>query len=184
MNQLDRNNAILAVIDVQERLMAAIHGAAEVEANVARLIRGSRVLAVPAIVTEQYPKGIGPTTAIVREAMSEAGVAEPLQKMCFSSFGADEFARELRHAGRRQVILCGVEAHVCVYQTCRDLLGEGYEVHIVGDAISSRTVRNRDLALQRMALDGAHVTTTEMALFELTGAAGTDEFRAISKLVK
>lgn len=184
MSRLDRNNAILAVIDVQERLMAVIHGAAEVEANVARLVRGARVLGVPSVVTEQYPKGIGPTTVAVREAMAEAGVGEPLQKMCFSSFGSEEFARELRHAGRRQVILCGVEAHVCVYQTCRDLLGEGYEVHIVADAVSSRTERNRDLALRRMSTDGALVTTTEMALFEMTVASGTEEFRAISKLVK
>jgi nicotinamidase-related amidase len=184
MTKLDRNNAILAVIDVQERLMTVIHGAQEVDANVARLIRGCRVLGVPVVVTEQYPKGIGPTTAVVREAMFEAGVGEPLQKLCFSSFGSDEFAGALRRSGRRQVILCGVEAHVCVFQTCRDLIADGFEVFIVADATSSRTERNRELAVRRMTSDGARLTTTEMALFEMTVASGTDEFRAISKLVK
>jgi nicotinamidase-related amidase len=184
MTRLERSKAILAVIDVQERLMAVIHESAEVEANVARLLRGCRVLGVPAVVTEQYPKGIGPTTAAVREAMFESGTAEPLQKMCFSSHGCEEFASELRRSGRTQVILCGVEAHVCVFQTCRDLLAEGYAVFIVGDATSSRTARNLDFALRRMTSDGAILTTTEMALFEMTVAAGTDEFRAISRLVK
>lgn len=184
MTQLDRNQAILAVIDVQEKLMAVIHEAGVVEANVDRLIRGAHVLGISVIVTEQYPKGIGPTTSVVRDAMWAAGAAEPIQKMCFSSFEADEFANALRHSGRRQVILCGVEAHVCVYQTCLDLLSAGFEVFLVGDATSSRTERNRDLAIQRMMSDGARLTTTEMALFEMTGVSGTDEFRAISRLVK
>lgn len=184
MTNLVRNNAILAVIDVQERLMAVIHDATEIDANVGRLIRGCRVLGVPVIVTEQYPKGIGPTTPNVREAMFDAGVSEPIQKMCFSSFGADEFADTLSRSGRKQVILCGVEAHVCVFQTCRDLLDAGFEVFIVADATSSRTERNRDLATRRMTSDGARLVTTEMALFEMTVASGTDEFRAISRLVK
>ncbi|MGK2856462.1 MAG: hydrolase [Thermoanaerobaculia bacterium] len=184
MNRLDRNGAVLAVIDVQERLMSVIHEAAAVDANVVRLIRGCHVLGVPIVVTEQYPKGIGPTTIAVREAMGDTGVAAPIQKMCFSSFGADEFSTALRGSGRRQVILCGVEAHVCVYQTCGDLLAAGFEVFVAADATSSRTERNRDLAIDRMLYDGARLTTTEMALFEMTVAAGTDEFRAISRLVK
>ncbi len=184
MMNLDRHQAILAVIDVQERLMAVIHEASTVDANVDRLIRGCHVLGLPILVTEQYPKGIGPTTSVVREAMQATGAGGPIQKMCFSSFGSDEFSGAIRNSGRRQVILCGVEAHVCVYQTCRDLLGAGFEVSLVADAVSSRTVRNREHAIQRMTSDGARLTTTEMALFEMTGISGTDEFRAISKLVK
>jgi nicotinamidase-related amidase len=181
---LDRNRAVLAVIDVQEKLMAVIHGALEVDANVARLLRGCHALGVPVVVTEQYPKGIGPTTSAVRAAMFDAGTAAPLQKMCFSSFGSGEFAEVLRRSGRRKVILCGVEAHVCVFQTCRDLLANGFEVFLAADATSSRTERNRELAISRMTSDGALLTTTEMALFEMTVESGTDEFRVISKLVK
>jgi len=184
MTKLDRNQAILAVIDVQDRLMSVIHEADAVEANVDRLIRGAHVLGVPVVVTEQYPKGIGPTTSVVRGAMFATGTAEPIQKMCFSSFGAEEFSAALKNSGRRQVILCGVEAHVCVYQTCRDLLADGFEVFLAADATSSRADRNRELAIQRMTSDGARLTTTEMALFEMTVESGTDEFRAISKLVK
>lgn len=184
MARLDRKRAILAVIDVQERLMTVIHEASTVDANVARMIGGCHLLGVPVIATEQYPKGIGPTTGAVRDALNASNAGEPIQKMCFSSFGSDEFSRVLGDAGRSQVIVCGVETHVCVFQTCRDLLAAGYEVFLVADATSSRTARNRDLAIQRMLSDGARLTTTEMALFEMTGISGTDEFRAISKLVK
>ncbi|MBI2212210.1 MAG: isochorismatase family protein [Acidobacteria bacterium] len=184
MTRLDRNDAILAVIDVQERLMAVIHDAREVETNVVRLVRGCHILGVPVVVTEQYPRGIGPTTEAIRAAMFDTGTGEPFQKMCFSGLGSDELASALRHSKRHQVILCGVESHVCVFQTCRDLLVNDYEVFIAADATSSRTLRNRELALRRMTDDGARLTTTEMALFEMTAVSGTDEFRAISTLVK
>jgi nicotinamidase-related amidase len=184
MTRLDKSQALLAVIDVQEKLMAVIHDAAGVDANVDRLIRGCHTLGLPILVTEQYPKGIGPTTNLVREAMGAAGLGQAIQKMSFSSFGAAEFSSAIRASGRRQIILCGVEAHVCVFQTCRDLLGEGLDVFLAADATSSRTERNRDFAIERMISDGARLTTTEMALFEMTEVSGTDEFRAISKLVK
>jgi nicotinamidase-related amidase len=184
MRRLTKDNAILAVIDVQEKLAAVIHEQDVLLKNVERLIRGCRVLGLPAVVTEQYSKGIGPTTTTLRQALDETFGYEPIEKMCFSSFGCGPFAETIARSGRKQVILCGIEAHVCVYQTSLDLLDAGYEVYLVGDAVSSRTARNRDLAIQRLVAEGARLTTTEMALFEMTVESGTDMFRAISRLVK
>ena len=184
MSKLKRENAILAVIDIQEKLTAVIHGREELEKNADRLIRGARVLGIPVLVTEQYPKGIGGTVSSLRAALEETSGFEPIQKMCFSSAGCDAFAQQLTAAGRRQVLLCGIEAHVCVYQTAMDLLRDGFEVHLVADAVSSRRSENKEIALRRLEREGVLLTSTEMALFELTVEAGTDEFRAISRLVK
>jgi nicotinamidase-related amidase len=182
--RLDRNDAVLVVIDVQERLMAVIHERFEVERNIERLIRGAHLLGVPVIVTEQYAKGLGPTVEPLRRTLEETSGYRPIEKECFSACGSKPFSAQLGALDRRQVLLAGVETHVCVYQTARDLLSEGRAVSIVADAMSSRTPRNRDLGLQRMTADGARLSSTEMALFELLGVAGTEEFRAISKLVK
>ena len=152
--------------------MPVISNREAVEQNIVRLIRGAQILGVPILVTEQYVKGLGRTVEVVRQALD---VYEPIEKSCFSGF---------RDIDRKQVIVAGVEAHVCVYQTVSDFLARGYEVTIVADAVSSRTQENKDIALRRMIADGAKLSATEMALFELTVASGTDEFRAISKLVK
>jgi nicotinamidase-related amidase len=173
MIRLDRNTSILVIIDVQERLMPVIANREQVEANIVRLIRGSQILGVPILITEQYVKGLGHTVKAVREALGDA--YEPIEKSCFSGY---------RPLERKQVIVAGVETHVCVYQTVSDLLANGYEVTIIADAVSSRTVENKEIALRRLTSDGAKLSSTEMALFELTVASGTDEFRAISKLVK
>jgi len=173
MTRLDRNTSILVIIDVQERLMPVIANREQVEANIVRLIRGCQILGVPILITEQYVKGLGHTVKAVREALGDA--YRPIEKSCFSGY---------RPLERKQVIVAGVETHVCVYQTVSDLLANAYEVTIVADAVSSRTVENKEIALRRMISDGAKLSSTEMALFELTVASGTDEFRAISKLVK
>lgn len=164
--------------------MPVIHERFEVEANVERLIRGARVLGIPAIVTEQYVKGLGPTVEPLRRALEETNGYRPIEKDCFSAHGCAAFAAQLAALDRRQVLLAGVEAHVCVYQTARDLLASGLKVWLIADAVSSRTVRNRDLALQRLVSEGARLSSTEMALFELLVVSGTEEFRAISRLVK
>jgi nicotinamidase-related amidase len=182
--RLDRSNAVLVVIDVQERLMPVIHERLDVERNVERLVRGAHVLGVPAIVTEQYVKGLGPTVEPLRAALEETGGYRPIEKDCFSAHGCAAFAAQLAALDRRQVLLAGVETHVCVYQTARDLLAGGWKVWIAADAVSSRTPRNRDIALQRLTSDGAKLTSTEMALFEMLVVSGTEEFRAISRLVK
>ncbi|HET8775663.1 MAG TPA: isochorismatase family protein [Thermoanaerobaculia bacterium] len=176
--RLDRNDAVLVVIDLQERLMPVIHERLEVERNVERLIRGAHILGVPVVVTEQYVKGLGATVEPLRAALEETGGYRPIEKDCFSAQGC------MPALERRQALIAGVETHVCVYQTALDLLGAGWNVWIAADAVSSRTPRNRDIALQRLASEGARLSSTEMALFEMLVTAGTEEFRAVSKLVK
>ena len=160
--------------------MPVIHERVAVERNIERLIRGAHVLGVPVIVTEQYVKGLGATVEPLRAALEETGGYRPIEKDCFSAQGCAAFAA----LDRRQALIAGVEAHVCVYQTALDLLGAGWNVWIAADAVSSRTPRNRDIALQRLVSEGAKLSSTEMALFELLVAAGTEEFRAVAKLVK
>ncbi|MEA2569122.1 MAG: hypothetical protein QOI24_1123 [Acidobacteriota bacterium] len=182
--RLQRNDTLLVVIDVQEKLMRVIDRASEVESNIDRLVRGFHLLDVPSLLTEQYVRGLGPTTPAVRTAFEESGGYTPIEKSCFSSYGSSEFLAELRNLRRKHVVVAGIEAHVCVYQTVGDLIANGYDVTIVADAISSRTAENRETARRRMTGDGAHLSSTEMVLFELTVTSGTDEFRAISRLVK
>lgn len=165
--------------------MPVIDRGAEVTRNIERLIRGCHLLdAIPIVVTEQYVKGLGPTIEPLRNALAETGGYQPVEKMCFSAQGSGEFNAAMRMLKKKQVIVAGVEAHVCVYQTVIDLMAAGYSVTIVADAMSSRTAENRDIAIRRMVAEGAHLTSTEMVLFELTVNSGTEEFKAIAKLVK
>lgn len=182
--KLDRKNAVLVVIDVQEKLMPVIAGSDEVLLNVERLVRGADILGIPAVLTEQYVKGLGPTVAPVRRAFEETSGYRPIEKSCFSAHGCEPFAAQLAALERKQVLIAGVETHVCVYQTVRDLQRAGFEVTIIADAVASRTEQNRDIALRRLVAEGVKLSSTEMALFELTVVSGTDEFRAISRLVK
>jgi isochorismate hydrolase len=182
MARLDRNQALLLIIDVQEKLMPVIDGHDDLTRNIERMIRGCRILGVPMMVTEQYTKGLGPTIEPVRAALEND--YRPIEKNCFSAQGNAEFEAALRMTGRNQILVAGIETHVCVYQTVSDLMRAKYEVTLVADALSSRTQENKAIALRRMESDGAKISSTEMALFELTGVSATDEFRAISKLVK
>ena len=184
MPRLQRHEALLLVIDVQEKLMPVIDRADDVEANIERLIRGCHVLDVPTLLTEQYVKGLGRTVPRVRRALEETFGYTPVQKACFSANGEGEFQAELRRLRKRQILVAGVETHVCVYQTVKDLLSTGYDVTLIADAVSSRTAENKAIALQRMERDGAQLSSTEMALFELLGVSGTPEFAQILKLVK
>lgn len=182
--KLVRSEAMLLVIDVQQKLMPVIHDGEALLRNIERLVRGCRTLDVPIVVTEQYVRGLGPTVEPLRRALEESGAYEPAEKNTFSAFGSGEFTASLRVLKKKHVLVAGVEAHVCVYQTVTDLIAAGYAVSLVADAISSRTARNRELATQRMLSEGALLTSTEMALFEMTVTSGTDEFRAISRLIK
>lgn len=181
---LDREQTVLVLIDIQEKLMPVIDEAEGVVRNIERLIRGCHVLGVPILVTEQYTRGLGPTVEPVRKALEETSGYSPIEKNCFSADRCEAFATGLETLGRRQILLAGVETHVCVYQTAADLLGNGVSVSVIADAVSSRTASNRAIALQRLLSEGATITSTEMALFELTGVSGTDEFRAVSKLIR
>ena len=182
--RLDRVNAVLLVIDVQQKLMPVIDRAEDVLRNVERLVRGAHVLGVPALITEQYVKGLGATVDPVRQAFDETIGYRPIEKDCFSAQRCDAFAAQLEALERKQVLVAGVETHVCVYQTALDLIGAGFEVTIAADAVSSRSAENKSIALQRLVAEGAKLSSTEMALFELCVISGTDQFRAISRLVR
>jgi nicotinamidase-related amidase len=174
---LDRERAVLVVVDVQEAFRAAVAGFDRVVGEVARLVEGAKVLGIPILVTEQYPKGLGRTVSELAEHLD--GI-EPIEKVCFSAAQADGFDP----GGREQALVCGIESHVCVSQTAHDLLDRGMEVHVARDAVSSRTEENRELGLHKMEGSGAVVTSVETALFELLGAAGSDEFKEVQRLVK
>jgi nicotinamidase-related amidase len=173
---LDRERTALVVIDVQEAFAKAVEGFEDVAAQTAILVQGAKVLGLPVLVTEQYPRGLGDTVERVRDALEGA---PRLPKTVFSAVRADGFDL----AGRDQALVCGVETHVCVNQTAHDLLAGGVEVHVAVDAVGSRTAANRELGLRKMGESGAILTSVETALFELLGEAGTDEFKTIQKLV-
>jgi nicotinamidase-related amidase len=184
MGRLQRAESLLVIVDVQEKLLPVIHGADALVRNLERLIRGFHLLDIPIVVTEQYTKGLGPTVPELAAALRETAGYTPVEKSCFSAYGCGEFLSAMRLARRKQLIVAGIETHVCVYQTVKDLLAADYDVTVVADAVSSRSTENRDIALRRMTADGAKLSTTEMALFELLARSGTDEFRAIAKLVR
>jgi len=173
---LDRARTALLVVDIQEGFRKAVDRFEQVAHHAAVLVQGARRLGVPVLVSEQYPRGLGDTVAELAEHL---GDAKRLEKVVFSAAQADGFDL----GGRDQVLVCGIEAHVCVSQTVLDLLDQGLQVQVVGDAVSSRTPENRRVGLEKVARAGALPTSTETALFELLGRAGTDEFKAIQRLV-
>ena len=164
--------------------MPVIDGHEAIARNIERLVRGCKVLDVPPLVTEQYVKGLGPTIPAVRRAFEETFGYEAIEKNCFSGYGCAEFVTALRLLQKKHAVVAGVETHVCVYQTVVDLLANGYTVTVVADAVGSRAPSNKEVALRRMVAEGALLSSTEMALFEMLAAAGTDEFREIARLIK
>jgi nicotinamidase-related amidase len=181
-NTLDAARAALVVIDMQESFRTPISDFSEVAARVALVAHAAQLLRVPVVVTEQYPKGLGHTAGEIR-AVLPAGL-EPVEKTAFSSCGARQFVGELERTGARQILVCGIEAHICVNQTTHDLLARGYQVHLLTDCISARTPQNRQAGLDKMRQSGALPSSTEMALFELLRDARHEQFKAIQKLVK
>lgn len=174
------DSTALMVIDIQDALARVMHEKDRFVDNARRLIQGANALALPVVVTEQYPKGLGHTIPEIAELIE----SEPVEKTAFSCCGEEAFVAAVEALGRKQILLCGIETHVCVYQTARDLVERGYEVEVVADAISSRTIGNKLVGLDRIKESGAKLTTVEMALFELLKAAGGDAFKQIVKIVK
>jgi nicotinamidase-related amidase len=175
--KLDPERTTLIVVDVQEGFRKAVPDFDRVAKATATLIEGAEAIGIPIVVTEQYPKGLGATAPEIAEHLPEG--TEPLEKVCFSAADAEGFDL----GGRDQALVCGIETHVCVNQTALDLLGSGVEVHVPEDAVGSRTEQNKRVGLQKMQRAGALMSTVEMALFELLGRAGTDEFRRVQKLI-
>jgi nicotinamidase-related amidase len=171
----------LLIIDLQERILPVINNYQRVVDNTIKLIRGFKELNLPIFYTEQYPKGLGPT---VRSVADELGDLKPFDKMSFSCSGAGNLFEELQNKNLLQVVVCGIEAHVCVQQTVLDLIENGLQVNLAVDAISSRKEIDYDTAIERMRYHKAEVSTTESVLFELLNVCGTPQFKAISKIVK
>jgi nicotinamidase-related amidase len=176
--RLDQHRAALVVVDVQEAFRKAIPNFDRVASGTATLIEGAEAIGLPIVVTEQYPKGLGSTVPEVAERLP--GGIEPLEKVCFSAAEAEGFGLD----GREQAIVCGIEAHVCVNQTVLDLLEAGSEVHVIADAVGSRTEANRELGLHRMERAGAVLSSVETALFELLRGSDAPAFKEVQALVK
>lgn len=166
----------LVVVDMQERLLPAIHEHERVIANVRLLLRAATAIELPVVMTTQYLKGLGPTHSQVSELMPGR---VPLDKLTFSCFGLPEFKQEVASTRANTLLLCGVEAHICVLQTGLDALAAGYQVHVVTDATGSRTPSNAALGHRRLELAGAVLSSAEMAIYELLGASGTPAFKAL-----
>lgn len=179
--RLKKKNAVLVVIDVQGKLAELAHDAENVSANISRLIEGADALDVTVIWTEQLPDKMGPTIKPIRDLLKGF---KSIAKSTFSCCGDSSFMSALKGTRRKQVILVGIESHVCVSQTAIDLIEKGYEVFVVTDAVSSRTVENRQAGITRMNQEGAYLCSTEMVLFELLGDASHSQLKTILRLVK
>lgn len=175
------SDTVALPVDYQERLVPAMHESAKIVEKTAMLIKGLRALEVPIVVSRQYPKGLGDIVPEIKEAL---GSYEPGDKLAFSTCGEPVLMDEIRLSGRKNVIVCGIEAHVCVLQSVIDLIQQGYNVVLVADCISSRSPQDKKYAIKRAICEGAIITTAEAILFEMTEKAGTDTFKTISKLVK
>lgn len=178
-DRMTADGAALLVVDLQDRLLAAIPGRDRLVAVASRLVRAARILDVPVFATEQYPRGLGPTTPELADLIPDRPA-----KTTFHGCGAPEIVEGLADRGARHVTLAGIEAHVCVAQTALELLRLGYRVQVLADAVGSRFAVDREFALRRLEHAGAVVSTAEAALFEWIGDAGHPRFKEISALVK
>jgi len=181
-DRLDADDALLFVIDIQAKLLPAIHEADAVVDACRLMIRAAGVFDMPIVLTEQYRKGLGPTVPGIAELLEPVGV-QPIDKVLFSGY-TPEVRDALQAAGRSRIVVIGIESHVCVQQTVLDLLRVDYKVWVCADAVGSRRPIDREMALHRMRQAGALVTTAESAIFELTRQAGTDRFKQILEIVK
>lgn len=179
--RVKREETIALIIDVQEKLMPVMAESDALEERMNILIRGLRMLEVPMVVTQQYTKGLGPTIPSIRESV---GSETYLEKLTFSCYDEDEIRRQIKESGCKNVLVFGIESHICVLQTCIDLKDAGYMPILVTDCISSRKSADKEGAILRAIGEGILMTTTEAILFELTGRAGTPVFKEISKLIK
>jgi nicotinamidase-related amidase len=178
--RLSTEGSVLLVIDVQEKLVPKIDNSRELIRNIAFLIDACRTLSVPAFVTEQYPKGLGPTV----QELARRLPSERPEKLAFSSCAVHSLIEQINRSGRNNVLVCGIESHVCVMQTVLDLLALEFGVFVAVDAIGSRYRVDHEVAIRRMEQAGATLVTVEMAAFELTKIAGTPAFKVISGLVQ
>jgi nicotinamidase-related amidase len=181
-NTLDPAHTALAIIDMQDGFRSAISDFAETAARIALMTHAAQLLKIPVIVTEQYPRGLGHTADEIKAVLPAS--LKIIEKTAFSSCGAPAFEAELEAAQALHVLVCGIEAHVCVNQTTHDLMERGYRVHLLTDCITARAEQNKEIGLAKMQQSGALPSSTEMALFELLHDAKHEQFKAIQKLIK
>lgn len=178
---LDAKRCCLTLVDVQEKLLAVMAQADKVVKNCQILLQIARRLQIPILWCQQYPQGLGETAGALKPYLE--GLA-PIDKVSFSCCGQPEYMRQLEALAVDTVILCGIESHVCVFQTAMDLIQHGFYVHLVADAVSSRTLENKQIGIQRMAACGVVISSVEMMLFELLKSASHPAFKELSKLIR
>jgi nicotinamidase-related amidase len=178
---LDKENTVLAIIDIQEKLAAVMNDRNEVVKNCLHLIELAKMLNIPVVITEQYPKGLGSTANEIRDALPSY---QPIEKLTFNCCDEPAFLNKIKQLNKKSVILTGMETHVCVLQTCTGLLKDGFNVHIVKDAVCSRTKENWHTGIEFMRDAGAVITCTETVLFQLLKIAGTEEFKTMVRRIK
>lgn len=177
---LNKNKTALLVIDIQTRIINVMRKPNKLVENVLKLIKGSKILNIPIYFTEQYPKGLGSTVDEIKVEL----IDEAIEKISFSCLGAGDLFKRLKNENIEQVVVCGIESHVCVQQTVFDLLANDFQVNLVVNAVSSRYKVDFEAAINRMERAGAEITTVESVLFELCEISGTNEFKSISNLIK
>lgn len=182
VSRLTRERSVLVVVDMQEAFRPVIPDFGQVAKRIAKAVEGARLLEVPIIVTEQYPRGLRHTAEEILPHLPPG--LKVIEKMCFSSCDIEEFHQQLAHHDARQAIVCGIEAHICVAQTVLDLLERGLEVHLLVDCITSRRPESKEVALMRMVQAGAVPSNLEMALFEMLRTAESPQFKSVQRLIK
>lgn len=178
---LQLNQSCLVVVDVQGKLAQLMYNKQSLLDNIKILIRAAEILNIPIIWCQQYPQGLGATVNEIAELLKDN---EPIDKTSFDCTGDEKFRTKLGSLDKKNIILCGIETHVCIYQTTKSLLEEGYHVELIADAVSSRTLQNKQIAMDKMRIAGANISSTEMVLFELLKDAANPKFKEIAKLIK
>lgn len=177
-----QEDTLAVVIDIQEKLFPFIDNKEKLVENSVKLLSGLNVLEIPILVTEQYTKGLGSTIPEIKTVIE--GSYKPVEKMSFSCCGENNFMIKLKQLNKKNILLLGIESHVCVLQTTIDLIAESFNVIVVEDCVASRKINDKKIALKRMEKEGATLTTYESILLELCKKSGTDKFKAISKIIK
>ena len=181
-NLIDASSVALLIVDMQEAFAAKIPGFDEAARRIAAVATAFGLLQLPVLLTEQYPKGLGRTVQPITSAVPADNAA--IEKTAFSACGCESFGSTLDRIKPRQILICGIEAHVCVCQTTHDLLHRGYQVHLLTDCILSRASENRQVGLSKMQLAGAIPSSTEIAIFELLRDSRHAQFKAVQQLIK
>ena len=180
-NLFTQDHSLVLLVDYQERFVPVLHNSAETVKNIKLLLAGAKIYSVPTIATEQVPEKLGPTINELKECL---GNAQIISKQTMSCCGQSEFLNELKSKNIKKVAVCGIEAHVCILQTCLDLVHHGFQVHLASDAISSRLPHNKGIAIEKMKSSGVIISSVETILFEIAYTAGTPEFKELQKLFK